>query len=91
MTDERLTHRSANREDGARLGIVAENFWGRDQQCIFFDVRAFNPYAPSYRKELEPTMKELEKWNTALSPPLFSRLLEAWVLQQLWCTKELPL
>lgn len=49
VTDERLTQRSANREEGARLDIVAENFWGRDQQRAFFDVRVFNPFAPSYR------------------------------------------
>ena len=45
MTEEQLTHRTANREDGARLDIVAENFWGRDRQCAFFDVRVFNPFA----------------------------------------------
>ena len=49
VTEELLTHRSANREDGARLDIVAENFWGRDRQSAFFDVRVFNPFAPSYR------------------------------------------
>ena len=43
---EVLRHRTANREDGAHLDIVAENFWGRDP---FFDVRVFNPYAPSHR------------------------------------------
>ena len=32
-----------------RHDIVAENFWGRDQQRAFFDVRVFNPFAPSYR------------------------------------------
>ena len=31
VTEERLTHRTANREDGARLDIVAESFWGRDR------------------------------------------------------------
>ena len=49
VTEEQLTHRSANREDGARLDIVAESFWGRDRQCAFFDVRVFNPFAQSYR------------------------------------------
>ena len=39
ITEEQLTHTTANREDGARLDIVAESFWGRDQQCTFFDVR----------------------------------------------------
>ena len=49
MTEEQLTHRTANSEDGARLDIVAENFWGRDRQCAFLDVRVFNPFAQSYR------------------------------------------
>ena len=49
VTEEQLTHRTANREDGARLDIVAESFWGRDRQCAFFDVRVFNPFAQSYR------------------------------------------
>ena len=49
ITEEQLTPRSANREDGARLDIVAESFWGRDRQRAFFDVRVFNPFAPSYR------------------------------------------
>ena len=42
-------HRIANRDDGARLDIVAEDFWGHDRQNAFFDVRVFNPYAPSHR------------------------------------------
>ena len=29
VTQEQLEHRTANREDGARLDIVARNFWGR--------------------------------------------------------------
>ena len=75
VTEERLTLRSANREDGARLDIVAENFWGRDQQRAFFDVRVFNPFAPSYRntslaqcyrkKELEKR-RAYDEWKTQL-------------------------
>ena len=36
VTGDRLALRSANREDGARLDIVAKNFWGRDRQHAFF-------------------------------------------------------
>ena len=50
VTDERLFHRTANREDGARLDIVAEDFWGRDRQRTYFDVRVFNPLSRSYQK-----------------------------------------
>ena len=48
ITLETLKHKTANREDGARLDVVAENFWG-DRQRAFFDVRVFNPLAPSHR------------------------------------------
>ena len=49
VTEEQLTHRTANREDGARLDIAAESFWGSDRQRAFFDIRVFNPLAQSYR------------------------------------------
>ena len=49
ITDEHLIHRTANREDGARLDVAAESFWASDRQRAFFDIRVFNPFAPSYR------------------------------------------
>ena len=49
ITDEVFSYRTATKEDGARLDIVAESFWGRDRQRAFFDVRVFNPLAPRYR------------------------------------------
>ncbi len=49
LTGERFDLRSANVEDGARLDVRAESFWGRDRQCAFFDVRVFNPLAHTYR------------------------------------------
>ena len=64
VTGELLTHRTANREDGARLDIVAQSFWGRDRQSAFFDVRVFNPYAQTYRNSSLPQSyrkNELEK------------------------------
>ena len=64
VTGEQLLHRTANREDGARLDIVAENFGGRDRQRAFFDVRVFNPFAQSYRNTSLPQcyrQNELEK------------------------------
>ena len=47
VTGEHLFYKSANCEDGARLDVVAESFWGRDRQRAFFDVRIFNPFAQS--------------------------------------------
>ena len=49
ISGEHLFYRTANREDGARLNVVAESFWGKDRQRAFFDVRVFNPYAQSLR------------------------------------------
>ena len=46
LTNEVLSYRSANREDGARLDVVAEDFWG-PRQHAFFDVRVFNPIVPN--------------------------------------------
>ena len=40
---------TANRQDEARLDIRAQGFWGERQQDTFFDIRVFNPHAPSNR------------------------------------------
>ena len=39
LTGEHLTPRSATREDGGSLDIAADNFWERDWNRAFFDVR----------------------------------------------------
>ena len=51
----RMDHRTANVEDGARLDIKADNFWSKDRQTAFFDIRVFNPLAPSYRNQVLAT------------------------------------
>ena len=86
VTGEQLTYRTANREDDARLDVVAQSFWGRDRQRAFFDVRVFNPFAQSYlntplaqcyrRNELEKKrayderVREIERGS--FSPLVFS-------------------
>ena len=47
LTGKHLSYRSANVEDGARLNVVAEGFWGH-QQRAYFDVKVFNPLGPTY-------------------------------------------
>lgn len=49
LSGEQLTYRTANREDGARLDIAADDFWGRDRNRAFFDIRVFSPFAQSHR------------------------------------------
>ena len=50
VTTERLIGASANTQDGARSDIVASGFWGGTFERAFFDVRVFNPFAPSNRR-----------------------------------------
>ena len=44
------SNRTSNCEDGARLDVSAQGFWGDRHEHAFFDVRVFNPLAPSYCK-----------------------------------------
>ena len=37
--------------DGARLDIKASGFWASRHEVDFFDVRVFNPLAPSYQHQ----------------------------------------
>ena len=54
LSGESLRYSSAIKEDGARLDIRANGFWGNRYQQAFFDIRVFNPNASSYR-QLQPT------------------------------------
>ena len=77
--------RSANTNPQARLDIKARGFWNRGQDA-FFDVRVFNPNAPSYRnqdisnlfskhereKKREYNQRVLEVENSVFTPLVFS-------------------
>ena len=87
-----ITALSANTEDGARSDIAADGFWGGQFERTFFDVRVFNPYAPSkhtptlsscYRKHENIFFKENMSFESVRSsrhhsPQLSSPQLEAW-------------
>ena len=47
ITGEMLTHASANIHDGACLDVEDIGFWGSNFERAFFDVKVFNPHAPS--------------------------------------------
>ena len=49
LSSETLSTCSATTEDHARLDVAASGFWGGRFEMAFFDVRGFNPYAPSNR------------------------------------------
>ena len=55
ITEEHLSLKSANKEDRARLDIVAENFWGKDCHCN-------NPLEKCHRRqEMEKNRKYEER------------------------------
>ncbi len=81
---EELNGATANSQPGARLDIAANGVWGGNHEITYFDVRVFNPYAPS-NKHSDMQMvystnkprnghmrRELEKWNTPHSHQLHS-------------------
>ena len=49
LDNEYFQLRTANTDDNARLDISADGFWERSERA-FFDVRVFNPFAPTNLK-----------------------------------------
>ena len=49
LSGESFHYATANVEDEARLDVSVPGFWGNRHQKALFDVRVFNPTAPSYR------------------------------------------
>ena len=60
LSGESFTCRSANTQDGARLDIKAYGFWQRRQEA-YFDVRIFNPLAPSNLSRTSSTFNTHER------------------------------
>ena len=50
ITGEVLTYATSNAQDGARLDIAANGFWGGRFKITYFDVRVFNLHTPSHRQ-----------------------------------------
>ena len=62
LSGELLRQKTANTEDRAHLDVKAQGFWGDRCQCAFFDVRVFNPLAPSnHRLPLPQCFRSHEK------------------------------
>jgi len=49
ITDEKFILASSNIQDGARLDIAVNGFWGCRSEKTYVDVKVFNPHAPSNR------------------------------------------
>ena len=50
-TSDQLSGATANSQDGARLDVSANGVWGGRFENTFFDVRVFNPHAPSNKNQ----------------------------------------
>ena len=50
-TSDQLSGATVNSQDGARLDVSVNGVWGGRFEKTFFDVRVFNPYAPSNKNQ----------------------------------------
>ena len=50
-TPDQLSGATANSQEGARLDVSANGVWGGRFQKTYFDVRVFNPHAPSNKNQ----------------------------------------
>jgi hypothetical protein len=60
VTGEVLNGASAITDDGARLDVAANGFWGGRHERAYFDVRVFNPHTPSNRQPLAACYRKHE-------------------------------
>ena len=61
LTGETMRYQTAKTENKARMDVSALGFWCRDQRA-FFDIRVFDPVAPSHAKQsLEAAHSTQEK------------------------------
>ena len=81
LADEHLSYRSASGEDGARLDVAADGFWGIAGQRSVFQCLVFKPMAPAQqslplnacyikmsRRRSDCMTNELERYSLACSP-----------------------
>ena len=61
VSGEELIGLSANVQDGARLDIACNGFWGGRFERTYLDVRVFNPHAKSNQHTNCYRKHELEK------------------------------
>ena len=61
LTGEVLSNATAISDDGAKLDIMANGVWGGRSERAFFDVRVFNPLAPTNRQPATESTKTRRK------------------------------
>ena len=57
LSGEAMSHELANVEDGARLDVVVNGFWGGRFEKAFLDIRVFNPPNPSARSNRQTSLQ----------------------------------
>jgi len=96
MNGEVFTGSSSYIQDGARLDIVANGFWGGRFECTFFGVQIFNPHAPSnrnshcYRKHKRQYKQQVREVEHASFTPLVCQLQVVWPTKILCSTRSSP-
>ena len=103
LTGEALRGASSITQDGARLDVAADGFWGSRFERAFFDVRVFNTYAPSNQRfschsatgtkktsRSEGTTSGSERSNMGLFLHSFSQAQGEWVVLQWPLTRGWP-
>ena len=60
LTEEPLKYQTAKTESSTRLAVSALGFWCRDQRA-FFDIRVFDPVAPSHTYQSVDVAHSLEE------------------------------
>ena len=64
---QQLSGATANAQDGARFDISANGVWGGRFEKLYFDMRVFNPLAPSNKKTtLSACYKKHEREETGV-------------------------
>lgn len=87
LSGESLSHRSANTQDGPRLDVAMNGFWGGRFEKAFIDRRMFNPSAqsnrhgplsPVYRKHEQEARREYDTWDRTWNIHSTSALQNRW-------------
>ena len=92
---------TANIQDGARLDIAMNGFWGGRFEYCYVDVRSFNPYAPSNANSISSAYRHHEnivhmankfvRLNTLLSQHWSFLPQGVWLQRRPPFTSDLPL
>ena len=63
ITEETFRGATANTQEGARLGISANGVWGGRFEKTYFNVRIFNPHAPTNKGHARHQQTTTNKYN----------------------------